>query len=105
MSIDKITKLAASLVKEADNQEKILVPSLAIKLAKAAEVYPHDPTIIGIATVISKYADRNTFISRGEMRDLYRKFYARNNKFTEIFEEELGETEKLVAPKFANRQS
>jgi hypothetical protein len=105
MSIDKITKLAASLAKQADNQEKFLAPVLASKLVKASEIYPHDPTIIGLASVIGKYADKNTFISRGEIKDLYRRFYSRNNKFAELFEEELGESEQLATPKFAQREN
>ena len=104
MSIDKITKLAQSLVTEMDNNEKFLAPVLASKLVKAAEAYPHDPTIIGLTSVIAKVADKSNFISRKELKDLYNKFYTRNTKFGEIFASELGEATHLMAPKFANRE-
>jgi len=104
MSIDKLTKLATSLAQQIDNREKIWAPLLATKLAKAAENYPTDSTIIGIATVLNKYADKNSFISRGELRDLYNKFHSRNTKFASLFEEELGETVQLKTPKFAKRE-
>ncbi len=55
MSIEKLTKIANSLANQIDNSEKLFAPSLAIKLAKAAEVFPHDPTIVGVATVMNKY--------------------------------------------------
>ncbi len=103
MSIEKLTKIATSLAKQIDNGEQILAPMLAGKLAKASEIYPNDPTIIGMTKVISKYADKNTFISRGEVRDLYNKFYARNTKFGELFQEELGNFNNLATPKLAER--
>ncbi len=103
MSIDKLTKIATSLANQIDNGEKILAPVLATKLAKASQIYPTDSTIMGMATVLNKYADKNTFISRGELRDLYNKFYTRNTKFASLFEEELGGVQKLASPKFAER--
>jgi hypothetical protein len=103
MSIEKITKIANSLANQIDNSEKILAPSLALKLSRAAEAYPHDPTIVGIASVMNKYADKNTFISKGDFKGLYQKFYSRNTKFAELFQNEIGEQVQLMQPKIAER--
>lgn len=103
MSIDKLTKIAASLATAIDNNEQLLTSVLVHKLEKAAEAYPYDPTIVGMTRVINKFADKNMFVTRGQLRDLYNKFYSRNTKFGELFVEELGEATQLKTPKFANR--
>lgn len=104
MSLDKLTKLASSLVKQIDDNETFLTSVLANKLAKAAEEYPNDPTIISAASVINKLADKNLLITRKQVKDIYNNYYVRNTKFYDICSEELGEPVKLMAPKFAEKE-
>ena len=104
MSLDKLNKLASSLAQEIDGKESFFTSVIANKLTKAAEIYPHDSTIISMASVINKYSDKNLFITRKDLRDLYNKFYTRNTKFAEVCQEELGDHVKLMTPKIAAQE-
>lgn len=103
MSLDKFNKLVSSLASNLNDSEVFLTTLVATKLVKAAEVYPHDPTIVSIASVVNKYSDNNTTITRKQLKDLYNKFYVRNTKFAEVCGEELGETNNLMTPKYTVR--
>lgn len=104
MSFDKIQQLVSSLVKSAENNEKIATPILSAKLNKAINSYPGDQTIGAMSRVIGKMASNNTtFISRGDLKTLYNKLYSRNTKFAELFQEELGTIENLATPQIYNR--
>jgi len=105
MSLDKLNKLATSLAKEIDDNESFLTSFVANKLTKAAETYPNDSTIISVASIVNKLADKNLLISRKQLKDLHNKFYVRNTKFYEVCESELGEATKLMAPKMASREA
>ncbi len=93
-----ILKLANSLAKFAEDSEKISLPVFTIKLARAQEQYPGDYTIGMLSRIVGKMADSNKlFISRAEVKDLYEKFYSRNNKFASLFGDELGKVETQEA--------
>ena len=99
-----LLKLANSLAKFAEDNEKISLPLLTVKLVKAQEQYPEDHTIGMLSRVVSKMANSDKlFISRAEVKDLYEKFYSRNTKFAAVFAEELGKTEVQAEPAIYNR--
>jgi hypothetical protein len=88
---DKLISLLAQTAANLDNQEKLALPVLANKLRKIAEVVPHDITVCSLATIFSKMEGNNKlFLSRGELKDLYKKTYVSGTKFAAYFAEELG---------------
>lgn len=94
----------SGLIKEAEDQEKLLLPSLYLKLNKAVNQYPEDQTLGLMRNVIGKMAsgqNEKLTISRGDFKTLYRKLYSRNTKFPYLFAEELNL--ELVEPE--NKQS
>lgn len=106
--IDKLHTLAKSAAKSLEDNEKLVVPVVFAKLKKCASAYPHDPTILGIANVFSKFPENKILINKGEFKDLYNKFYSSSTKFASLFEEELGAKNNMVnqveAPKLYDRQ-
>lgn len=105
MSFDKISKLTSSVAHYLDDSEKLPLPLLAVKAKKAFEANPDDPTITSMANVLGRMAGQKLFISRGELKQLYKGFYSRNNKFAEVFSDELGAQPQLKGPTFAARES
>lgn len=103
MTFKNFSDLANSINKMLDDSEKFMAPVLASKATKLAEKYPHDTTLVSIASVLSKYADKNTFITRKEVNDLYKRFYTNNTKFAEFFKDEVGGAVKLATPKLYDR--
>jgi len=104
MSLDKIQKSVASLVKTIQNNEKVATPILAAKLAKAVDAYPGDQTIGAMSRVISKMAANNTtFITKADLKSLYTKLHSRNTKFAELFSDELGVVDSLPSPHLYER--
>lgn len=103
MSIDKIAELAVSISKAADDSQKLTAPLLASKLKKCAESFPNDQTIRMMANVIAKLADKQVFITRGEVKKLYNQFYTRNTKCAQLLEEELGTINNLSTPTLYQR--
>jgi hypothetical protein len=96
MSLDQINQLVSSLAKSLDDQEKIATPILAVRLAKASEIYPSDKTLGAMHRVISKMVANNTiFISRADLRQLYNNLYSNNTKFAQLFQDELGKVAEL----------
>jgi hypothetical protein len=106
MDFNQIKNIASSLSKSIDDNEKVLISSFAEKLSQASEAYPEDQTIGVMANVVSRMTGSNKlFITRAEIKDLYKRLYSRNTKFAEIFSQELGQIEKLAAPKTYNRDN
>lgn len=104
MSIDKIAGLAVSISKTMDDNQKLAAPLLASKLKRAAESLPNDQTVRMLAHVIGKLADKQVFITRGEVKKLYNQFYTRNSKCAQLLEEELGVMNNLSTPTLYERQ-
>jgi hypothetical protein len=102
MSLDRINKIAGSALKNIEGQEKILLSVFATRVQKALNSFPEDATLTSMAQVLIRMAEKRMFITRAELKDLYRGFYTRNNKFAEVFGEEVGQVE-LQAPTFSNR--
>lgn len=104
MSLDKIQQLVGSLTKSINDNERVATPILAAKLAKAINAYPSDQTIGAMSRVIGKMVSNNTlFIRKAELKSLYTKLHSCNTKFAELFQEELGEVDKLPTPTLYNR--
>ena len=103
MSIDKIAELAVSISKTMDDNQKLAAPLLASKLKRCAENFPNDQTVRMLAHVIGKLADKQVFISRGEVKKLYNQFYTRNTKCAKLLEEELGVINNLSTPTLYQR--
>lgn len=103
MSIDKIAELAVSISKATDDSHKLTAPLLASKLKKCAESFPNDQTVRMMANVITKLADKQVFITRGEVKKLYNQFYTRNTKCAQLLEEELGTINNLSTPTLYQR--
>lgn len=102
MSLKEINKLASSILKMAEDSEKVLLPSFTVKLEKVAEANPHDKTVGGMLNVLSKMEDnKKMFITKGELKSLYNKLYTVNTKFAEHFADELGTVTELKGPTFA----
>lgn len=100
----KIQQLVNSLVKTAEDSEKLATPIIAAKLTKLLEVYPEDKTIGAMSRVIEKMAQNNSFfIKKSELKSLYNKLYTRNTKFAELFKDELGEINNLSSAKIYER--
>lgn len=98
MSFEQLKKITDKLLNTIDDNEKFLAPVLASKVNKALENYPNDSTMLGMASVLNKYASNNNFITRGQLKKLYNQFHSYNNKFAHVFSDELGETSKTSAP-------
>jgi len=49
--------------------------------------------------------NKTVFISKAEFKDLYNKFYTRNSKFADYMREELGESNDVVGPTYASKES
>jgi hypothetical protein len=96
----QLFKLAASVAKFIEANEKISLPLFTTKLTQAQHQYPEDHTIGMISTVVARMANNSNklFISRAEVKDLYEKFYSRNTKFANVFADELGKVETLPEP-------
>ncbi len=93
MSLDQIKKLAGSLAKSVEDNERLATPVLSAKLAKCLAANPGDQTIGAMARVVESLVDNNTlFIRKAEFKNLYNKYYSRQSKFAELFQDELGVT-------------
>lgn len=104
MSLDKLQQQLGSLAKVIEDNEKLAIPVLAVKLAKYLESYPEDRTIGSMSRVINKMADNNkSFIKRAELKGLYEKLHTRNTKFAQLFESELGIVENLPTATVTSR--
>jgi hypothetical protein len=104
MDFANIKRIAEAVSKHAHDSEKIAVPLLSSKLARAAADCPDDYTIGMLNKVIARMAsDKKVFITRSEIRELYNKLYSRNTKFASVFANELGKEDAPV-PKLYNRQ-
>ncbi len=105
MSLNDIYKIANSVAKAIENNEKFAVPVLAAKLSRIASENPEDITLTSLASVVSRMAGSNKlFITRSELKDLYKRFYSVNTKFAEFFDEELGSKVQLKTPTIYNRE-
>lgn len=99
MSFEKIQQLVGSLANKIENNEKLATPVLAAKLNKSIQQHPHDQTLGAMSRVIGKMAENNNlFITKAELKTLYKKLYSSNTKFAEIFQQELGAVDSLATP-------
>ena len=93
MSYDKLYQLTGSLAKAVADNEKLATPLLATKLSRCATQYPEDKTVGGMARIISDMTSHNTlFIRKADFASLYNQLYTNGTKFSELFQEELGQS-------------
>lgn len=84
------------------DNEKFLVVSLATDARKLAQEYPHDQTCVGMSNFLTKRANKSEpFITRSELNQAYQHYQISNNRFKEVFAEELGIND---APKITTLQ-
>lgn len=92
MSFNQLQSLTASLVQAMNDDQKLAIPLLVMKLNKLAATYPEDKTVGGMARILSDMQyNHKTFIRTADFKDLSRKLYTSNTKFAQLFQEELGE--------------
>jgi hypothetical protein len=72
------------------NDPEYLTAFLAKKASDLVSEYPGDSTAKNMAVVLESLSNKNTLISRGQLSNLYNKFYTNNNKFALAFSSELG---------------
>lgn len=101
---NELKKVATSVLDLIDGCEKISLQLFANKLSKASATYPEDHTIGMMAGVVARMAGSKLFISRAEVKELYRRLYSRNTKFASLFANELGEIVKVAEPVKYNRE-
>lgn len=90
MSYDKIYGLVKSAAETLANTEQFFLPSLLLKLKKAAADCPYDQTIIAMTNVLNKMDDnKKILITKGELKGLYQKLYVSGTRFADYFEQEL----------------
>lgn len=97
MSYNELNKINNMVTKAADAlflNEKFPVGALAFKASQIAQANPQDITCVGMYNFLNKYANKNYFITRGELRDVYNKLYTSSTKFNNFFGDELGVLKK-----------
>lgn len=102
MSLHDLNQIVGRATKALYDNEKFPVGALAVRAEKAAQACPTDPTLVAMSNFLSKRASTQTFISRAELKDVYRRLYSQNNQFGLIFASELGAVEKSTV-KVAHR--
>ncbi len=76
----------------AENQEELPTSAVVKKLSKSLEANPHDQTIGGVLRVLeSMIQNQKFFIRKGQLKDLYKKYYVVGNKFAQAMESVLGD--------------
>jgi hypothetical protein len=103
---EHLASLIRSVSSALNEQEKLAIPSLNIKLQRAVDLHPHDQTIRAVANILSKMeANKKLLITRAELKSLYDNSYSNHTKFAECFREELGlPSEKETVKTAANKQ-
>jgi hypothetical protein len=104
-NINDFKQFVDELSKKFAGQEKFFTLKLATRLNKAAELHPHDQTIIQVASVLNKKANSGShLISKEELNDIYRNFYITNTKCASFLSEELDLKESLPEAKKMSRR-
>jgi hypothetical protein len=100
-NIQDLKKFVVELSDKLTASDKFFTAKLASRLEKAAEYEPSDSTTVQMHLFLNKRAQSSNgyLISRAELRDVYNKFYSYNTKCAEYLSEELGEINKIAAPK------
>lgn len=81
------------------DNEKFPVGVLAIRASRAAQERPTDSTLVAMSNFLSRRSESNNqLITRAELREVYSGLYSRNNKFAELFADELGTSEQTKQP-------
>lgn len=104
--MSNIKKLVTELSQKLADGDKFFTGRLAIRLAKAAQLYPSDSTIGQMASFLNKRASAPAghLITRAELKCAYDAFYANNTKCGSVLSSELGiHTEESTVKKIAHR--
>jgi hypothetical protein len=86
-----LNQLVSSVAKQITQNEKFSIALLNLKIEKLAHEYPNDYTLGSVAQILARAGNnKKAFITRAELNDIYNRFYTRNTKFGQLFQEELG---------------
>jgi hypothetical protein len=97
--IYKAAKEIEKAAKTLENSEEFILMPLTVKMVKAAEAYPEDQTIKQMAAFLNNRSHKKAiFITRGELRDVYKALYTRNTKCADLMSDELGKADALPEP-------
>lgn len=97
MSLHDLKNIIGKTAKAVFDNEKFPVGVLAIRARRAAQAYPTDSTLVAMSNFLNRRAEsNNVLITRAELREIYNKLYQANNKFVEVFAEELGTSEMVT---------
>lgn len=81
--------------------EKFLVGPLAVRLTKACEENPGDQTIYSLASFLRSKAEKEMFISKSELSNVYDKLYTYGSNCSNYLESELIKKDIKEATKMA----
>jgi hypothetical protein len=100
-NIQDLKNFVVELGNKLTASDKFFTAKLASRLEKAASLEPNDSTLVQMYSFLNKRAESSNgyLISRYELRDVYNKLYSYNTKCAEYLSEELGEINKVAAPK------
>jgi hypothetical protein len=100
-NIQDLKNFAVGLNNKLIASEKFLTAPLASRIEKAATLHPSDQTLVQMYLFLDKRAQspNGYLISRAELRDVYNGFYSYNTKCAQYLLDELGEINKVAAPK------
>lgn len=105
MKFNKLTEISQNLAAQMDNEKPFLTSVLQNKLAKLAERYPNDQTIIQMAQVFNKMGEKSLITKKAELVNIYNRFYTVSSMAGELLKEEIGDQEiNFLKPKYAEKQ-
>jgi len=87
--LTQIAKIASEINAFMDNGD-FVTSALSKKASDLTNLYPHDPTVTGMARTLAGMQSRQELISKNEFVKLYNRFYTPNNQFVSSFKKELG---------------
>lgn len=90
MDLNQLNSFILKTAEAVKQQESFFTGALATKAEKLAEVFPTDPTVVGMYNFLNKRASAQPMISRSELKQVYNTLYSNNNKFAVYFTDELG---------------
>lgn len=86
----KLNALLTATAKTLEGKESLWTVALAKKAEGLVDLYPHDPTCVGMYRFLEQRAIKQPLISKAEVRSVYNSLYSRGNMFAQSFENELG---------------
>lgn len=101
MSFNQFKKLVTQAATTIEGSEKFALPILAVRAKKQAEAHPYDVTSVGMYKYLTKKAEKETFISRTELKNAFAKLGTTDGLFARAFADELAIKEVEYKPVLA----